>query len=207
MTRTAIALAALALTSPALADTATFYLSEVGTSYTGFIFPGDPRIGGHVTRTRIFVDLEVFAGADAADFDADIAFPLLADEGCTPVLSILGSDLGWTGSGLFRLVVDTEIHNGTFLQTLYGAATYPLDAVLLETSRIEMEYTPLATCGSADFNGDGDVGTDADIEAFFLCLAGTCCETCGSADFNNDGDVGTDADIEAFFRILAGGTC
>jgi hypothetical protein len=62
-------------------------------------------------------------------------------------------------------------------------------------------------CGSADFDGDGDVGTDADIEAFFACLAGSCCATCGSADFNADGDVGTDADIEAFFRVLGGGPC
>jgi hypothetical protein len=64
-------------------------------------------------------------------------------------------------------------------------------------------------CGTADFDGDGDVGTDADIEAFFACLAGNCCPTCypGGADFNADGDVGTDADIEAFFRVLAGGPC
>ncbi len=64
-------------------------------------------------------------------------------------------------------------------------------------------------CGSADFDGDGDIGTDADIEAFFACLAGNCCATCfsGGADFNGDGDVGTDADIEAFFRVLAGGAC
>ncbi len=64
-------------------------------------------------------------------------------------------------------------------------------------------------CGTADFDGDGDVGTDGDIEAFFACLAGECCATChsGGADFNGDGDVGTDADIEAFFRVLAGGNC
>jgi hypothetical protein len=30
-------------------------------------------------------------------------------------------------------------------------------------------------CGSPDFNGDGDVGTDADIEAFFRVLAGGSC--------------------------------
>jgi hypothetical protein len=58
----------------------------------------------------------------------------------------------------------------------------------------------------ADFNGDGDTGTDADIEAFFACLAGNCCDTCASADFNGDGDFGTDADIEAFFAAL-GGSC
>jgi hypothetical protein len=63
------------------------------------------------------------------------------------------------------------------------------------------------TVRSSDFNNDGDSATDADIEAFFACLAGNCCATCGSADFNGDGDSGTDADIEAFFRVLAGGTC
>jgi hypothetical protein len=64
-------------------------------------------------------------------------------------------------------------------------------------------------CGSADFNCDGDVGTDADIEAFFTCLAGTCppAPCTSTADFNFDGDVGTDSDIEAFFRVLAGGNC
>jgi hypothetical protein len=58
-----------------------------------------------------------------------------------------------------------------------------------------------------DFNHDGDVGTDADIDSFFRCLAGDCCPTCDSADFNGDGDFGTDQDIEAFFRVLAGGPC
>ncbi len=64
-------------------------------------------------------------------------------------------------------------------------------------------------CGTADFDGDGDTGTDADIEAFFACLAGNCCGTCFSAgaDFDGDGDTGTDADIEAFFRVLAGNPC
>jgi hypothetical protein len=64
-------------------------------------------------------------------------------------------------------------------------------------------------CGTSDFNGDGDFGTDADIEAFFACLAGNCCDACfpGGSDFNGDGDVGTDADIESFFRVLAGGAC
>jgi hypothetical protein len=64
-------------------------------------------------------------------------------------------------------------------------------------------------CGSADFNCDGDYGTDADIEAFFECLGGNCPHfpCTNTADFNGDGDVGTDADIETFFRVLAGATC
>jgi hypothetical protein len=64
-------------------------------------------------------------------------------------------------------------------------------------------------CGDSDFNGDGDFGTDADIEAFFACLGGNCCGTCfcQGSDFNGDGDFGTDGDIESFFRVLAGGNC
>ena len=64
-------------------------------------------------------------------------------------------------------------------------------------------------CGSIDFDGDGDEGTDADIEAFFIVLAGGVCPTgtCGSIDFDGDGDEGTDADIEAFFRVIAAGPC
>jgi len=62
-------------------------------------------------------------------------------------------------------------------------------------------------CGSADFDGDGDSGTDLDIENFFACLGGNCCQGCGSADFDGDGDTGTDMDIEAFFRVLGGGAC
>lgn len=64
-------------------------------------------------------------------------------------------------------------------------------------------------CGNTDFDRDGDVGTDADIEAFFRCLAGSCCATCDpyGSDFNGDGDAGTDEDIEDFFRLLVTGDC
>jgi hypothetical protein len=67
----------------------------------------------------------------------------------------------------------------------------------------------LSRCGTSDYNGDGDFGTDADIEAFFACLGGTCCETCWhlGSDFTGDGDFGTDGDIESFFRVLGGGSC
>jgi hypothetical protein len=63
------------------------------------------------------------------------------------------------------------------------------------------------TCGTSDFNGDGDFGTEQDIQAFFACLAGTCCTACYSADFDGNGDTGTEQDIESFFRVLAGHGC
>jgi hypothetical protein len=64
-------------------------------------------------------------------------------------------------------------------------------------------------CESVDFNCDGAIATDADIEAFFSCLSGECPPPpCGNtADFDGDGATATDADIEAFFRVLAGGHC
>jgi hypothetical protein len=103
--------------------------------------------------------------------------------------------LGYLGAynqypGNYRCVISNECGSGTS-----GVAVISL--------------TPPPTCGSADFNCDGDVGTDADIEAFFNCLAGSCpaAPCTSSADFNHDGDVGTDADIEAFFRVLGGNPC
>jgi probable HAF family extracellular repeat protein len=73
--------------------------------------------------------------------------------------------------------------------------------------RADLGVALTPTCGSADFNHDGDSATDLDIEDFFRCIAGDCCASCDSADFNYDGDSATDADIEAFFRVLAGGNC
>jgi|GEM_PF-1929856 len=78
------------------------------------------------------------------------------------------------------------------------------------SSIVTLTVNPVAPpCGTSDFNGDGDFGTDQDIEAFFACLAGNCCPTCweGGSDFNGDGDFGTDQDIESFFRVLGGGPC
>jgi len=76
----------------------------------------------------------------------------------------------------------------------------PQGFALVVTGGVE----PLGGCGSADFNCDGDVGTDLDIEAFFAAMGGA---GPGDADFDRDGDTGTDADIEAFFRVLGGGNC
>jgi|GEM_PF-5444761 len=80
-------------------------------------------------------------------------------------------------------------------------------SLLLNSNTSVVSCGPL--CGTSDFNGDGDFGTDQDIEAFFACLGGQCCPTCfvGGSDFNGDGDFGTDQDIESFFRVLGGGNC
>jgi len=111
-------------------------------------------------------------------------------------------------------------HNARLFNALDGGATSPRTwfegregyvAGVTEGRAYALPFiltgSSLPTCGSADFDGDGDTGTDLDIEAFFACLGGDCCATCGSADFDGDGDTGTDLDIEAFFRVLGGGNC
>jgi hypothetical protein len=110
----------------------------------------------------------------------------------------------------------------TFTATLPAAGTYVLiiapgafDGAVQcgQNSRYHFRIEPASGCGlppccRTDFNGDGAVGTDADIEAFFACLSGNCCPTCPpNADYNCDGGVGTDADIDSFFRVLSGGAC
>ena len=106
------------------------------------------------------------------------------------------------------------IGNGTAWATADAAFNGRIDEVAIYcgnwtpdvwTHHYETGRPPV--CGTADFDGDGDSGTDADIEAFFACIGGNCCPTCGTADFDADGDSGTDADIEAFFRVLGGGNC
>jgi hypothetical protein len=115
-------------------------------------------------------------------------------------------------------------HNARLKNSLDGSTTGPIDwfegregysAGLSDGRAYEIPFilsgtsTPLQTCGNADFNCDGDVGTDSDIEAFFACLSGSCpaAPCTNNADFNGDGDIGTDSDIDAFFRVLSGGTC
>ncbi len=110
----------------------------------------------------------------------------------------------------FAFMTDTELWISIRLRdepNAQGCATNDPD---IGGALVKISLPPTGpVCGTADFDGDGDTGTDADIEAFFACLAGNCCATCWhlGADFDADGDSGTDADIEAFFRVLAGGNC
>jgi hypothetical protein len=86
------------------------------------------------------------------------------------------------------------------------AGTAPFHASVDLMQVVWTDDTGMPGYCSADYDRDGDSATDADIEAFFACLAGDCCDAC-SPDFNADGDERTDADIESFFRVLAGGSC
>jgi len=129
-----------------------------------------------------------------------------------------GGALEWTPSivevctnDTTKTRLDAAVSTMGFTMLAFGNrdGTLPESTLNIAAARINADGTlgNQAGCGDADFDGDGDVGTDLDIEAFFACLGGDCCATCGSADFDGDGDTGTDLDIEAFFRVLGGGDC
>ncbi len=109
----------------------------------------------------------------------------------------------WSTNGTINSFAAT--HNADGSRSIFVSGNFSLMSGIRSNKIAELR-TCILTC-SSDFDNDGDAGTEADIEAFFACLAGNCCPTCGLADFDNDGDSGTDADIEAFFRVLAGGSC
>jgi hypothetical protein len=161
---------------------------------------------GHV-RTCL-IDSES-GGLTPTGFFADIG-----GQGSVGNIAVLRID-GATGPMDLALFTDKETFDGTprglcsYAIGVDGSLTQK--SAQVDTGGIAptdvVVWPGLATCGTADFDGDGDSATDADIEAFWACIAGSCCPTCFGADFDRDGDASTDADIEAFYRVLAGGNC
>ena len=186
----------------------------------------------------VYLDIDTVGSALATnEFGlANDTMVYLFDNNGTPIVSNDDGGSGATsllsfGAGSGQMVGDpTDLDNGVS-SGMDGAlpagtywlavAGYRLDADsgwLVESTsgvggtidiRVRTNIHLGPTCGSADFDCDGDTATDFDIEAFFRCVAGDCPQApCTStADFDGDGDSATDFDIEAFFRVLAGGTC
>jgi hypothetical protein len=144
----------------------------------------------------------------------------------TPIITTAAAPQLPIITGTFRpkLIHPNNLHVGNQVELLrvtpgiLNTTFSALDAQPLGGGRqLQLTYTTTSVfltvvaggpaCWGNDFNGDGAVATDADIEAFFACIAGSCCPTCAPADFNGDGTPGTDADIDAFFRVLAGEAC
>ena len=152
------------------AETATFTFAPVGSSFSAFL-PGDsPLIGKQIVSARIYLDVESFEGSDAANFFTDISFPIAPDPGNTNALVLVGSDLGWSGSGTFHYFEETTGFNGVFVSARYGGETpgENFDGVLLDTSRIEFDYISdggedLALESAASRKTHGHIG-DFDLE-------------------------------------------
>jgi len=168
----------------AFSSTGTLYSVDAGGVTASVLRTLNPTTGAQVSSLTLSLDL---GGTGGMAFDPD-----------TGVLYIASYLDAATVSNLYTVNLTTG------LLTLVGQMLPP--GPNSRIASLAFISTP-PTCGSSDFDGDGDAGTDLDIEAFFACMGGDCCGTCGSPDFDGDGDSGTDLDIESFFRVLGGGPC
>lgn len=119
-----------------------FMFAQAGGSYTGVIFQGDPVIGQEIGSARIFLTITVNPGGNAAEFAADISFPIDPFSGNTNVLNITGAEENWSGSGTFsidRIVTD---FNGTFRAGLFGAETILSNGFVHEGSVVQFFAVP-----------------------------------------------------------------
>jgi hypothetical protein len=199
----------------------------------GYFSGGDLELSGNYLYAAGGSGLYIYDVTDPLLAPEVMLVGSVAPEGVNGTVNAVGvsGNRAVTGTGQIEAI---DISNPSSPQVLLASRTGGATDVLLDgslifstnvgltTALVGVSNTPTAcsgllirqlveppTCGSADFNCDGDVGTDADIEAFFACIAGTCpAPPCpNNADFNADGDIGTDADIESFFRVLGGGPC
>jgi hypothetical protein len=114
-------------------------------------------------------------GGNAVYVKSGASFALLVSNATIP--GLIGTDqLSLTPENILMV----PCHNGTVqkVDRMTGASLGVLvlnGAGGLSTNLQSVLYFPGGTCGTADFNGDGDFGTDQDIEAFFRVLAGGDC--------------------------------
>jgi len=116
-----------------------------GVAADGRIFPGDPLIGLEIVEVRVFWDIVVADGHNAADINAYASLPIDTDSGFPPIIALDGPALGWFGDGPFELLQVTDRLNGFFPEAPAGfgwtATGLPFDAVeILPTSHIEIDY-------------------------------------------------------------------
>jgi hypothetical protein len=168
-----------------------------------------PLPAGALVTNIGFHDVDYHSGEpySLTDWTSSVSSSAITWTTQTFAQNINANALRWATMYNFRFTANVAPNNsGTVTVGLFKPATAGSPA----TSASAIVPAPtVPTCGSADFNCDGNLGTDSDIESFFACIAGNCpaLPCTSNADFNSDGDVGTDGDIEAFFRVLGGGTC
>lgn len=142
---------------PADVRTTTDFRSPMpfGTAGDGAIFPGKPYAGREVVEVRVWWDVAVADGHDAAAIKADVILPIVTDSGGLAGIILDGPALGWSGSGTFNHYEVTDRYNFSFgpVWTPWGWQSWglPFDAVeVLPTSRIEIDYlAPEPSSGAA----------------------------------------------------------
>jgi hypothetical protein len=193
-------------------------LNNDGIADVSFFNLPDCPSGGFIRVTTVAAGGGIVSHGSGANPDADnLPANTLIGPGQTYVqtATIMTCGLGgahgpWAGVGVdgylgVRFVANGGTYYAWLLLRHHSSGAFVVVTANFQAGSI-LAGDPGPICGfGADFNLDGDTGTDLDIEDFFRCLSGNCCRSCLTADLNHDGDVGTDADIEDFFHVLAGG--
>ena len=135
--------------APAKADTVTFNFAPVGTSFSAFLPPDSPLIGREIISARIYLNVESSPGSDSANFFTDLSFPISPFPGNENVLALIGSDLGWSGSGKFDFFQETTLFNGIFVSARFAGETpgENFDGAILEGSRVEFHFASVPDNG------------------------------------------------------------
>ena len=176
-----------------LLDVGTGMLSGTGTviadvvNAAGTVVPGESPltvIGSYTQGTGGTTEIDLAGSGSGTIFGRLQVNGGAALDGAIKVKFLNGYNppLGTTCRILDVTGTSSEMFSNTLLvdqpYSLGVRVTYDLHGATL---------TIVQGCGTADFNCDGDTGTDQDIEAFFACLAGNCppAPCTSSADFNN----------------------
>ncbi|MCF7958445.1 MAG: hypothetical protein K9M57_08360, partial [Phycisphaerae bacterium] len=154
------------------------------TAGQGAIFPGKLYAGREVVAVRIYWDIVVAEGYDAAEIIANMHLPILSDPEHLVKIPLDGTVLGWSGSGTFSYHEVTDKYNFKFGPEWTGydwwftgpwdpsdplVEMWPLDAVeVLPSSHIEIDY--LIPCRYT-LPGDVDKDCKVDLVDFALLAA------------------------------------
>jgi len=175
------------------------------TTLTGPVFSALPALPTNVRETRLSYARWFSDNQGAAPNEDILTVSLSNDGGATWIpIEAVGEDAGvWVR----RAFVIEDILSPTAAMRLRFVATDRQSGSIVEAGVDDVAVEVIGCEPTLDFDGDGDAGTDADIEAYFAVLGGAPCPTgtCASLDFDTDGDAGTDADIQAFFLAIGGG--
>ncbi len=173
----------------------------------GALFEDSPFLELDVVEIRVFWDVEVAAGSDAALIQGYMNLPIYVGQNPITTFNLSGDVNGWSGSGTFnyRKTVNTPNMKFGDAWTFFSQSVLVpqgFDANILPGSRVEIDY--IAPPAPGDLDDDGDVD-DVDFGLIFAVFTGpnNGPPTSAAADLDNDNDV-DDADFGLAFAAFTG---
>jgi len=151
-------------------------------------FFGTDAVGCDIIETRIVVTFQPDPGIDAADLYSGFDVPvILSDPSGSTRIELIGSELGWSGQGVFEYSEVTTAYNGVVRAGRFGwelrAVEFgdPMSGLFLENSR--MEFVVRCACYA-----DCDASNELDFFDF-LCFQNQFAAADPAADCDESGEL------------------